>query len=544
MSVSEQQAKASINEALSSFAKGKLADNARNLFFALGYRSDKTLPFYPNSSDNFIAEFDIYQELNSQKALLEEWLSVDFLFQFTGTEIAYNDQFVEFDTSSGESAFFTSYLFFAIALRRSAYTIEQLDGIVREINKIFPMPAIVLFQHGETLTFSMINRRQHKRNESKDVLGKVKHLKDIPFARPTNSHLKMLFEIFLAQLHKNHGFSNFDEFNEALHETIPDSIKFKEDPIPPDSLRVYLQEIRRFPMLKAYEEIELALKIAELLELEEVRSQLSRQLNRIPQDAEWADAAKIPLPELNLRLLIGRKAKHKMVESNLRLVVSIAEKYQNRGVDLLDLIQEGNLGLIRAVEKFDCRKGNRLSTYATWDIRQKITRAIHNHSRTIRLPDKLWSTIYEVKQTTKRLSQEFGRIPKMEEIADCLEMTTAKLRLVIQSNRPLISLDTRMGEDESSTFGELIEFDGETPEEQVSKSLLREDLESVLDDLSPRERDVLRLRYGWDDGRENTRQEIGNIFKLTHERIRQIEGKALHKLRQPKRRNRLREYLD
>jgi hypothetical protein len=238
MSVSEQQAKASINQALSSFAKGKLADNARNLFFALGYRSDKNLPFYPSSSENFIASFDIDQKLNSQKALLEEWLSVDFLFQFTGTEIADNDQFVEFDSSSGESAFFTSYLFFAIALRRSAYTIEQLDGIIREINKILPMPAIVLFQHGETLTLSIINRRQHKRNESEDVLEKVKHIKDIPFASPTNSHLKMLFEIFLAQLYKNHGFSNFDEFHEAWHKTIPDSIKFKEDRIPPDSLRL------------------------------------------------------------------------------------------------------------------------------------------------------------------------------------------------------------------------------------------------------------------------------------------------------------------
>jgi RNA polymerase primary sigma factor len=543
MSVSQQQAKASINQALSSFVKGKLADNARNLFLALGYRSDRTSQFYPNTSDNFIASFDIYQQLNSQKALLEEWLSVDFLFQFTGTEIADNDQLVEFDTSSGESAFFTSYLFFAIALRRSAYTIEQLDGIVREINKILPMPAIVLFQHGETLTFSMINRRQHKRNESKDVLGKVKHLKDIPFASPTNSHLKMLFEIFLAQLHKNHGFSNFDEFNEALHQTIPDSIKFKEDPIPPDSLRVYLQELRRFPLLKAYEEIELALKIAELLELEDVRSQLSHQLNRIPQDAEWADAAKIPLPELNLRLLIGRKAKHKMVESNLRLVVSIAEKYQNRGVDLLDLIQEGNLGLIRAVEKFDCTKGNRLSTYATWWIRQGITRAIHNHSRTIRLPVHLWQTISEVKQTTKRLSPEFGRIPNMKEIANCLGMTTANLRFVIQSDRPLISLDTRMGEDESSTFGELIEFDGETPEEQVSKSLLREDLESVLDTITPREGDIIRMRFGLDDGREKTLEETGNRFNVTRERIRQIEAKALRKLRHPNRNSILKEYI-
>ncbi len=471
MNGSERQAKASINQALSSFAKGKLADNARNLFWVLGYRSDKISDLVPNSSENFIANFDIDQKLNSQKALLEEWLSVDFIFQFTGTEIADNEQLkVGFDTSSnGESACFTSYLFFAIALRRSAYTNEQLDGIVREINKILPMPAIVIFQHGETLTFSMINRRPNKGNESKDVLEKVKHIKDIPFDSPTNSHLKILFDISLAELHKNHSFSNFDEFHEAWHKTIPDSIKFKKDPPRQDSLRAYLQEIGRFPMLKAYEEIELARKIAELLELEEVRSQLSRQLNRIPQDAEWADAARIPLPELNLRLLIGRKAKHKMVESNLRLVVSIAEKYQNRGVDLLDLIQEGNLGLIRAVEKFDCTKGNRLSTYATWWIRQGITRAIDNHSRTIRLPVHLWQTISEVKKTIKQLSQEFGHLPKMEEIADCLGMTTANLRFVIQSDRPIISLDTRMGEDESSTFGELIEFDGKHQKSKYRK---------------------------------------------------------------------------
>jgi len=473
MSVSEQQAKASINQALSSFAKGKLADNARNLFFALGYRSDRTSQFYPNTSDNFIASFDIYQKLNFQKALLKEWLSVDFLFQFTGTEIADNDQFVEFDTSSGESAFFTSYLFFAIALRRSAYTIEQLDGIISEINKILPMPAIVLFQHGETLTFSTINRRLHKRNESKDVLGKVKHIKDIPFASPTNSHLKMLFNIFLTELHENHGFSNFDEFHEAWHKTIPDSIKFKEDRIPPDSLRVYLQKIGRIPMLKADEEIELARKIAEL-ELEG-----------------------------------SRKAKDKMVESNLRLVVSIAKKYKNRGLDFLDLIQEGNLGLIRAVEKFDCTKGYRFSTYATCWIRQAITRAIHNYSRTIRLPVYLWRKISEVKKTTK----------------------------------PIISLDTRMGEDEGSTLGELIEFDGETPEDYIFNINRLRDTERVLNSLTPRERDIIRMRFGLDNGREKSLQEIGNIFDLTRERIRQIEVEALKKLRSQRRRTLLEDYI-
>ena len=507
MSVSEQQAKASINQALSSFAKGKLADNARNLFFALGYHSDRTSQFYPNTSDNFIASFDIDQKLNSQKALLEEWLSVDFLFQFTGTEIADNDLLFGFDTRSGESAFFTSYLFFAIALRRSAYTIEELDGIIREINKILPIPAIVLFQHGETLTLSIINRRQHKRNQSEDVLGKVKHIKDIPFASPTNSHLKMLFNIFLTELHENHGFSNFDGFHEAWHKTIPDSIKFKKEHLPPDSLRVYLQQIGRIPMLKADEEIELARKIADL------------------------------------ELVGSRKAKDKMVESNLRLVVSIAKNYQNRGLDFLDLIQEGNLGLIRAVEKFDCTKGYRFSTHAYWWIRQAITRAIADRSRTIRLPVHVYETISQIKKTTKQLSEEISRKPTEEEIATKMEMTIAKLRLAIKSAKSIISLDTKMGDDEDYTLGELIEFDGETPEEQASKNLFAEDLESVLDTLGPRQRDVIRMRFGLDDGREKSLQEIGNIFNLTRERIRQIEVEVLKKLRSQRRRTLLEDYI-
>ncbi|MEK0196045.1 sigma-70 factor domain-containing protein, partial [Microcoleus anatoxicus] len=239
-------------------------------------------------------------------------MTVDFLFEFSWDEIAGDDK-LKFSLNTkakGENTFLIyCYLFFAIELWRSTYTSEQLDGIVREINKLFLKPAIVIFKHGETLTLSIINRRANKHNEYEDVLEKVKHIKDIPFASPTNSNLKIIFDISLAQLYKNHGFSNFDEFHKAWHKTIPDSIKIKEDRIPSDSLRVYLQEIRRFPLLKAYEEIELARKIAEL-ELEG-----------------------------------SRKAKDKMVESNLRLVVSIAKRYQNRGLDLLDLIQEGNLGL-------------------------------------------------------------------------------------------------------------------------------------------------------------------------------------------------------
>ncbi|MEG4917002.1 sigma-70 family RNA polymerase sigma factor [Microcoleus sp. B7-D4] len=510
MSVSEQQAKASINQDLSSFVKGKLADNARNLFLALGYRSDKTLPFYPKSSDNFIAKFDSDKKLNHQKALLNEWLTVDFLFQLTWDEIAGDDQLkLSLETrAKGENTFFiSSYLFFAIKLQRSTYTSEQLDGIVREINKLFLKPAIILFQHGQTLTLSIINRRPDKGNESKDVLGKVKHIKDIPFDSPTNSHLKNLFALSLAELHKNHGFSNFDEFHEAWHKTLPDSIKFKEDRIPPDSLRVYLQEIGRIPMLKADEEIELARKFSEL------------ELEASP------------------------KAKDKMVESNLRLVVSIAKKYQNRGLDLLDLIQEGNLGLIKAVEKFDCTMGTRFSTYAYWWIRQAITRAIVDQSRTIRLPVHVYETISKIKKTTKQLSQEIGHKPTEEEIATKMEITIAKLRFVVQSAKSIISLDTKMGDDEDYTLGELIKFDGETPEEKVYKNLFAEDLESVLDTLGPRQRDVIRMRFGLDDGREKSLQEIGNIFDVTRERIRQIEAKALLRLRHPNRNSILKECI-
>ena len=336
-----------------------------------------------------------------------------------------------------------------------------------------------------------------------------------------------------------------------------------------DSIRLYLQEIGRIRLLRADEEIELARKIADLLELERLREKLMDQLDREPELDEWAaevlkaehwkkltkelgrepevDEWKLEvkkrLPAFRKRLFVGRRAKEKMVQSNLRLVVSIAKKYMNRGLSFQDLIQEGSLGLIRAAEKFDHEKGYKFSTYATWWIRQAITRAIADQSRTIRLPVHLYETISRIKKTTKLLSQEMGRKPTEEEIATRMEMTIEKLRFIAKSAQLPISLETPIGKEEDSRLGDFIEADGETPEDQVSKNLLREDLESVLDTLSPRERDVLRLRYGLDDGRMKTLEEIGQIFNVTRERIRQIEAKALRKLRHPNRNSILKEYI-
>ena len=310
-----------------------------------------------------------------------------------------------------------------------------------------------------------------------------------------------------------------------------------------DSIRVYLQEIGRIRLLRPDEEIELARKIADLLELEEKAAGFESDHGRQPQMGEWAEMFEMTPIKFRRRLMLGRRAKEKMVQSNLRLVVSIAKKYMNRGLSFQDLIQEGSLGLIRAAEKFDHEKGYKFSTYATWWIRQAITRAIADQSRTIRLPVHLYETISRIKKTTKTLSQEFGRKPTEEEIAEAMEMTIEKLRFIAKSAQLPISLETPIGKEEDSRLGDFIEADIENPEQDVAKNLLREDLEGVLATLSPRERDVLRLRYGLDDGRMKTLEEIGQIFDVTRERIRQIEAKALRKLRHPNRNGVLKEYI-
>ena len=275
-----------------------------------------------------------------------------------------------------------------------------------------------------------------------------------------------------------------------------------------DPVRLYLREIGRIKLLSTAEEIELARKI-------------------------MAGGS------------AGDRAKRKLVQANLRLVVSIAKKYVGRGMLFLDLIQEGNLGLIRAAEKFDHERGFKFSTYATWWIRQAITRAIADQARTIRIPVHMVETINKLKKVTRRLAQERSRKPTEEELAAEMGVSISKLRDIVKIAQEPLSLETPIGKEEDSRLGDFIEDTGaDAPIKTVASELLREDLAEVLCTLSPRERDVLRLRFGMDDGRQRTLEEVGQLFGVTRERIRQIEAKALRKLRHPNRRKKLEEYVE
>jgi len=286
---------------------------------------------------------------------------------------------------------------------------------------------------------------------------------------------------------------------EQLDLSVPEGIAI-DDPV-----RMYLKEIGKVPLLTADQEIELARRLEEGDE----------------------------------------SAKQQLAEANLRLVVSIAKRYVGRGMLFLDLIQEGNLGLIKAVEKFDYRKGFKFSTYATWWIRQAITRAIADQARTIRIPVHMVETINKLIRISRQLLQEYGREPTPEEIAKEMGISESKVREIIKIAQEPVSLETPIGEEEDSHLGDFIpDDDAPAPAEAASFALMKEQLTEVLDTLTPREEKVLRLRFGLDDGRQRTLEEVGKEFNVTRERIRQIEAKALRKLRHPSRSKKLRDYLD
>lgn len=353
-----------------------------------------------------------------------------------------------------------------------------------------------------------------------------------------------------------------------------------------DLVRLYLQEIGRVNLLERDEEVAEAQKvqrymhlletreefleshpvIAEYARLTDVRDRLTAMLGHRPSFNRWAKEADIPVADLKPQLAEGKtawaekaelsnaeldqivkqgiKAKEHMIQANLRLVVSVAKKYQNRGLELLDLIQEGTLGLERAVEKFDPTKGYRFSTYAYWWIRQGITRAIATQSRTIRLPVHITEKLNKIKKAQRKLSQSKGRTASIEDIAQEMDMTPEQIRELLVRVPRSVSLEIKVGKDKDTELGDLLETDDISPEELIMRESLQHELKQLLADLTPRERDVITMRFGLNDGKTHSLAQIGKSLDLSRERVRQIESKALQKLRQPKRRNRIRDFLE
>ena len=319
--------------------------------------------------------------------------------------------------------------------------------------------------------------------------------------------------------------------------SVPDGVSV-EDPV-----RMYLKEIGKVPLLSADEEIELAQKMEDgAVAAEKISILLGRMDNAT--DEEKADL-KDEIKKLQKEVDFGADAKKRLAEANLRLVVSIAKRYVGRGMLFLDLIQEGNLGLIKAVEKFDYKKGYKFSTYATWWIRQAITRAIADQARTIRIPVHMVETINKLIRVSRQLLQELGREPSPEEIAAEMNMPVERVREILKISQEPVSLETPIGEEEDSHLGDFIKDDNvPVPADAAAFTLLKEQLEEVLGTLTEREQKVLTLRFGLEDGRARTLEEVGKEFNVTRERIRQIEAKALRKLRHPSRSRKLKDYLE